>query len=172
MSLIINGQTLANCTCNGIKSPHPMCDGEFRVDDKGVKAKLEPNRDDEDVQLIIFDDCICTRNVKKCDALYLYRNNSKKIIVSVELKGSHIDDGIEQLIETEKTPEYINIRRDFNSISPNVRIAEKKVLVSSTLVDALAWAKYCKSYDRSIIFIYYNINTRIPEIRDYLSNNR
>lgn len=125
MSLIINGQTLANCTCSGIKSPHPMC-----------------------------------------DALFLFRNNSKKNIVSVELKGSHIDDGIEQLIETEKTPEYVNIKHLFNSSSPNVRIIENKVLISSTFFDALDQAKYRKSYKRYIIFIYYNKNTRIPNIRD------
>lgn len=170
MSQIINELRFSDCTCIGINSPHSMCDGEYKLDDKGVKAKLEPIRVDEDVQLIIFDGCICNRNIKKCDALFLYRNNSRKLIFSVELKSSHIEDGIEQLVDTEHTQEYANIKQHFELVSPKVRIIEKKVLVSNTIVSTLDQEKYRKSYNRYFIFIYHNKKTRIPNIRDYLSS--
>lgn len=131
--IIIKDDIVQNCTCTAVKEPHIVCDGPLRLDEKGVKAELKLKKG-ELAQLIILDNCLCGKSGKKCDTLFLFQDSQKKSIISVELKGTHVEDGVEQLAETRRRREYIELKDKFQSLMPVLSLREQAFLVSSEIL--------------------------------------
>lgn len=124
-----------SCLCISSQRNHSCCASRYSIDEKGKKAKLEP-KSGESVWVYAFDGCICTDNAQlKCDALFvLKKRNTQIILMSVELKGSEWQHGIEQLVYTRKSNSgYNSFKSSLAELSAS--IYEKAVLITSASVD-------------------------------------
>lgn len=124
------------CSCQGKKTPHPICAGTLRLDENGVKVQLKP-RVGESAQLIIMDGCFCSAKGKKCDALYLLQQNSIRQLLTVELKGTHVEDAVEQLADTLERDEYKRVKRNFSILEPIMPLREYSFVLSHQSLGSL-----------------------------------
>jgi hypothetical protein len=127
--MLVHDPKVVGCTCVGIKNPVNMCAGVHQIDDGGVKAVLSPKKG-EIVQLVIMDGCLCSNSGKRCDGVYLLSTIFGKYIVSVELKGTHAEDGVEQLSEMRKQQPYIELKKAFEATEPKKKLSERAFLVT------------------------------------------
>lgn len=120
---MINTGDFENCVCRGRGNPHNLCDGPLTFQEKGKKVKLTP-KIGEEARAIVLDGCVCDDDKPRCDGLFLFRNNQKRAIVLVELKGVHIDQAFEQLAWTRyHRKEYREIRELFTKNAPAKELA-------------------------------------------------
>lgn len=72
-------------------------------EEKGKCVRLSPRKSDAAIAVQV-DGCLI-RDTKRCDVLFaLQHNQSKKRLFLVELKGTHYQDALEQLITTHQHP--------------------------------------------------------------------
>lgn len=124
-----------HCLCISNQRNHSCCASRYSIDEKGKKAKLEP-KSGESVWIYAFDGCICTDNQQlKCDALFVLQKRNNHInLLSVELKGTEWEHGLEQLAYTRKeNADYKRFKESIDQTSANVN--EKSVLITSASVD-------------------------------------
>jgi len=165
---LLDAPTILDCTCRQNMNPHEMCAGEFRLDDRGVKIELVP-KNEESGQLIIMDGCHCSNSGKKCDALYLLLRNQGQYMLSVELKGTHVEDGVEQLAATRKREEYRNIKKEFTQAHTRKTLEERAFLVSYVPVGSSNKVKLTKEWGISFVDIVTSKGTgKLQNLRDYL----
>lgn len=121
---------LEKCTCTGIKKPHTMCAGPYRLDEKGVKVELNP-RQRERVNLIVMDGCYCKAPGQKCDAVYLVHGAAQKFVVAVELKGTNLEMAVKQLAHTRHRTEYKTLVTQFASSEPtHYKVIHRSFVIS------------------------------------------
>jgi hypothetical protein len=126
---MIEHEDVERCTCAQVKDPNGMCAGRYRLDENGIKVECLPSNQDQ-VQLIVMDGCYCDTAGTKCDAVYLVKTPKKNIIVSVELKSSDVEKGVEQLAEVRKRDDYQKLKRLFKEYVGFSQVIEKAFLVS------------------------------------------
>ena len=130
---LLEKEEILKCTCRANNTPHAMCAGALRLDEQGVKAELIP-RDKEEAQLIVMDGCYCSTHGKKCDALFLLKGSRRNHLIVVELKSSHVQEGVEQLSLTRKRQEYRKLKEAFTQKFPRPALREKAFLVSTQVL--------------------------------------
>jgi len=91
----------AGCVCKKMRSSNSglgLCDGEFGFSEKGKSVRMELRSGEEGLAMVL-DGCVFTDgNAPKCDGLFLFRKNGKKVAALIELKSAcHIDDAFPQL---------------------------------------------------------------------------
>lgn len=119
------------CTCKGNNDPHPLCGGELLLEEKGIKAQWIP-RASERVQLVVLDGCL-VRDPKRCDGVFLAEGR-EVLMTLVELKGTHWEDGKDQILATLALPQMVEMERRCRELASGRRFRMKKVLVTSAQV--------------------------------------
>ena len=103
-------------------------DDGFQEKGKQVKLKAQPG---ETVKAVVIDNCLLSgQDIKKCDGLFIFKNNKNIYIVLVELKGADIETAFMQLASVKRCPEYKKIAEHFLreiSDSKSVRLIEKSL---------------------------------------------
>lgn len=132
-----------HCLCISNQRNHSCCASRYSIDEKGKKAKLEP-KSGESAWVYAFDGCICTDNQQlKCDALFVLqkRSNQKILLLSVELKGTEWEHGLEQLAYTRtQNNDYDRFKTAIDQRSGN--IYEQSILITSARVDKAILKKF------------------------------
>ena len=104
------------------------------------------------MKAVVIDDCLLSgQEIKKCDGLFIFKKNNKKIyIVLVELKGANIEAAFEQLASVKQCPEYQKIIERFVkeiNIGKPVRPIERSFIVTSAKMPPRLWQeKFERSY--------------------------
>lgn len=119
---------LESCQCVGVKRPQAMCAGPLMLDNRGVKARWTP-KSGQDVSLYIVDGCLTTSG-RRCDALFSVRGKDAGVML-IELKGTHAQEGFEQLASTFKSAEYKEFIADTFGAA---RVRQRAMLVSRVVV--------------------------------------
>jgi hypothetical protein len=119
------------CTCKGNNNPHLLCGGELLLEENGIKAKWVP-RASERVQLVVLDGCL-VRAPKRCDGVFLAEGREVTMTL-VELKGTHWEDGEEQILATSALPQIVEMQNRCRALASGRRFRMKKVLVTSAQV--------------------------------------
>ena len=87
--------------------------------EKGRSVNLRPSSSGEAIKIRV-DGCLIT-NTKRCDCLYFYQHSkSKRLAILVELKGTHYDTALEQLIATKRHENYTQL---FDAAKPTHKFA-------------------------------------------------
>lgn len=159
------------CICLDYNSIPKECVNRYTISEKGKSVKLQTKNSDEDVCVIILDQCMITDNNTKCDAIFLYKKgNSKKISFLVELKGAgDIEKAFEQLSYTKLNRlEYKNIIEKFVEIN-NTKLEEKFVVVSNGMISKSDHEKLEKAYNIRIKTILYSeAISPIPDLKELI----
>lgn len=165
---MIDTHPFQHCECRPMGNRHPVCQAALRLEEKGKKVTLSP-RPGEEAKALVLDGCVFTDNQLKCDALYLFRANGKKVIALVELKGAgDIEHAFEQLAFTRKhRPEYVQLKHNLDSAAPGV-LLEKAFIVSNGLLSKPVHEKLENLYDiRVHAILKSEATSKIPDVRDY-----
>ncbi len=123
-----------NCICRKYENTQPECINNYTIMEKGKSVKLEPKNNNELVTVIIIDKCLITDNKTKCDALFLYKTNTKKYTFLVELKGAgDINKAYSQLSHTRnEREEYADIIDKFRDIDGK-QVIQRYAIVSNRI---------------------------------------
>jgi hypothetical protein len=158
------------CICPKIKiSNTPKeCKDQYTISEQGKSITLKPKNNQENVTVIVIDDCIITDSKIKCDALFLYKKSNKKYSFLVELKGAnHIEKAFKQLSCTRnKRKEYRDILKKFREID-NKNIEERFAIVSNGTMEKTRLEELEDSYNIRIKnIIHSEATTPIPDLRE------
>jgi hypothetical protein len=148
------------------------CENQYTINEQGKSITLKPRNNQENVTVIIIDDCIITDKEIKCDALFLYERHNKKYSFLVELKGArHIEKAFKQLSYTRDNREqYKDILKKFREIdNKNKNIKEKFVIVSNCQIEKTRREELENFYNiRVKEIIHSEATTPIPDLKKYL----
>jgi len=159
-----------SCICKDNENRQSECVNRYTVRELGKSIKLLPKNSDEEVCLIIIDDCLIVDNNTKCDALFLYKSNSKKVSFLVELKGARdIPKAFRQLSFTrDSRAEYREIIEKFTMLDSK-KTMEKFVIVSNGQLSKTAQERYeNENHIRVVGVLHSEATTPIPNLRDYI----
>ena len=160
------------CICQKYKNSQNECIDEYTIREKGKSVELKPKNSDEKVIAIIIDQCLIKDNNTKCDALFLFNSNNKKVSFLTELKGAgDIEKAFFQLSYTQKNRvEYKNIITKFQEIdNKKVKVIEKFVIVSNGMLNKIELAKLENRYKVRVVGVLHSEPMKpIPNLRDYI----
>lgn len=149
--MTISVASYAHCVCRRRGVPHPLCDDELAFEENGKKIRLTLRSDEEGVALVL-DGCVFRDDEPKCDGLFLWKKGrSKKCAILVELKGTDIERAFEQIMYVRSNrPEYQEIRNAFADDEGSVRVLEKALIVSNSMMGNRDWQKIQERYGISV----------------------
>lgn len=157
-----------DCVCIGRANPYDLCDGKLTFEEKGKKVTLKPKAG-EKAMAIVFDGCVCTDNLSKCDGMFLYKKNNNRWIILVELKGSDLERAFEQLSYTKtQRQEYVELCNIFSG-QQKYSLIEKSFIISNHVVQRAEHQKLENINQIRVSHILHSEATKpIPNLRDYL----
>jgi hypothetical protein len=159
-----------DCKCKKVDNSQPECKNQYTISEKGKSVSLIPKSSQEKVLALVIDQCVIKDNQTKCDALFLFHSNSKKISFLTELKGAgDIPKAFYQLSYTKNNRKaYKDIIQNFTDID-NKRVIEKFIIVSNGQINKKEWEKL-ENQNRIRVsqILHSEPTTPIPDLRDYL----
>lgn len=159
-----------NCKCQKYNNTQSECINEYTISEKGKSIQLIPKSSNEQVSAIVIDQCVIKDNQTKCDALFLFQSNHKKVSFLTELKGAgDIPKAFFQLTYTRRNrQEYKDIIQKFKAVDEK-KIIEKFVIISNGILEKTKWEKLEREYNIRVSQILYSeATTPIPNLRDYI----
>jgi len=157
-----------HCECMRMGNQFAVCKSELSLEEKGKKVTLTPRRGEE-AKAIVLDGCVFTDNNIKCDALYLFNGNGKKVAALVELKGAgDIRHAFEQLAYTRKhRPEYQVLKSGLDK-SAQGQILEKAFIVTNGMLPKPEREKLENAHGIRISAVLQSeASSKIPDLRDW-----
>lgn len=120
-----------HCACRRMQNSLSLCQGDLQIAEQGKTVRLTLRRNEE-AKVLVLDGCVFTDADKKCDAVYLFKSKSKKVIALVELKGAqHLMKAFAQLAHTRfNRPQYGYIKNHLDQSGPG-KCVEKAFVVSN-----------------------------------------
>lgn len=167
---MIDLEEKSNCICKKYNSCPDECIDQFTISEEGKSIKLVPKSSTEKSIAIVLDQCIIKDNDTKCDALFLYNSQSKKVSFLVELKGAgEIEKAFYQLSYTkDKRDEYRNIINKFNDIDSKSTI-QKYVIVSNGKINSKDKERLENTHKIRVSQVLHSeATTPIPNLREYV----
>jgi len=157
-----------NCICKKYNSYRNECIDKLTIGEKGKSVSLSIKNDAEALVAII-DKCIITDNKPKCDAIFLYRSNNKKISFLVELKGfGEIKKAFYQLSFTKEREVYKKIIGCFENID-NKKVVQKFIIITNGILNKIQQERYEEIYKIRIKAILTSEATKpIPNLKDLI----
>lgn len=158
------------CVCRRMGNAHGLCEAELTFSEKGKKVRLSI-RPSEEVKAVVLDDCVFRDNKLKCDGLFLYRSDTKKAALLVELKGAgDIPHAFAQLAYVRKSrPEYRDLVDKLRQTDGPGQVIEKAFIVSSGQLSRPRIETLENQYDiRISALLHSKAISSIPDLRDYL----
>src|SRR5690554_830013 len=131
---MINTSPFSHCECRRMGNTHSVCRSDLMLQEEGKKVDLVP-RAGEEAKAIVLDGCVFTDNATKCDAMYLFKGNGKKVVALVELKGAaDIPHAFVQLAYTRyNRPEYDALKQALEGSGSDATL-EKAFIVSNGML--------------------------------------
>jgi hypothetical protein len=165
---MINIESFNKCICQSVKKPVDMCADVLTLQEKGKKIKLTPKRGEEAIALVM-DGCVVKGKKSTCDGLFLLKSPHKKWIIPVELKGSHLYDAFQQLVDTiQHLPEFKKISDEFEA-NESVKINKISFIVSNAIFNSKDKAKLENIHKIRVKSILHSTATKpIEDIRKYI----
>ncbi len=161
-----------SCKCKKLANTQSECINQYRISESGKSVELVPKNSNEKVCAIIIDQCIITDNNPKCDAVFLFQSNSKKISFLAELKGAgDIPKAFKQLSYTKNSRiEYKNIIQKFAD-NDNKKVNQKFIIVSNGFLSKGNWEKLENEHRIRVTQILHSeATTPIPNLRKIRNN--
>lgn len=157
-----------NCVCKHRGQPHKSCDGVLSVTEKGKKVMLMP-KPGEEAKVLVADGCIFNDTKPKCDALFILKHQHKSFIILVELKGTNLNDAVEQLAYTKyNRNEYVELITMLRGQN-NQPVRELAFIVSNYMPTKREIHDLEKSANIRIRQILYSDAIKpIPDLRDHI----
>jgi len=147
---------------------HDVCKGELTLEEKGKKVTLSL-RASEEAKAVVLDGCVFCDSDLKCDALFLFKGNKRKVVALVELKGAgHIAHAYEQLAYTRyNRAEYKHLKQNLNRSGPG-QLKEMAFIVTNGMPSKPERQKLEDRYGMRVNEILKSEPTRkIPDLRVY-----
>lgn len=137
---------LQHCVCVANKDPCDLCCGELCFLDQGIRVKLTTKGGEEAIGLAL-DGCVFTDNQKKCDGLFVLKQDRQVFIVLVELKATHVEDAYEQIAYVRNDrQEYADLTKYLGELVANrSQIRQQAFIVSTSAIDRRTQQKLEKS---------------------------
>lgn len=167
---MIDLEEKSTCVCKKYNSYPKECINEYEISEKGKSVKLVPKNSSEKAMAIIIDQCIIIDNDTKCDALFLYNSDSKKVSFLVELKGAgEIEKAFHQLSYTKNgRVEYKNTIDKFNNIDDKTTI-QKCMIVSNGKINSSEKERLENFHKiRVSQVLHCEATTPVPNLRKYV----
>ena len=158
-----------HCKCKKMDNIPNECINQYTISEKGKSIKLVPKNQTEKISAIIIDQCIITDNNTKCDALFLFHSNNKKISFLTELKGAgDIPKAFMQLSYTRDRIEYKELIDKFKNIDNKI-VDEKFIIVSNGTMNKINQEKFEEKYNIRVRAILHSEATKpIPNLRELI----
>ena len=131
---MIDTRPFQHCECQRMGNQYAVCQSALSLEEQGKKVALTV-RANEEAKAVVLDDCVFTDNAPRCDALYLFKSQNRKIAALVELKGAgDIPHAFEQLAYTRtQRPEYQMLRAQLDNAAPG-KLIEKAFIVTNGML--------------------------------------
>ncbi len=157
------------CVCKRMPAQNPaLCSGPFTFAEKGKKVRLTPGPD-EQVLALVLDGCVLTDNQPKCDGLFLWCGRGKGAAILIELKGTDLGKGFEQLAYVlHHRPEYRHLRQQLadNCTGP---VKDKAFMITSAPISYPQKEALEERYGiRVAAILHSDASSKIPELRTRL----
>jgi len=159
-----------DCICKKMFNTQVECKDEYTISEQGKSIRLIPKNHQEKAIAMIIDQCIIKDNDTKCDALFLFHSNNKKVSFLTELKGAgDIPKAFSQLSYTrDSREEYKNIIQSFFAIDEK-KVTEKFFIVTNGLLDKKEWERLENENNIRVSGVLHSEpTTPIPNLRDYI----
>jgi len=168
---MINLDQKTYCICPKIKimNTPKECKDQYTISEQGKSITLRP-KTQEKVLAIVIDQCIITDETTKCDALYLYKKQTKKYSFLVELKGAgDIPKAFKQLSYTrDNRNEYKDMINRFYDIDSK-KVTEKFAIVSNGTLEKTQLEELENRYNIRVKKILHSeATTPIPDLKELL----
>ncbi len=160
-----------HCICPKFKKDDTPkeCVDQYTIREKGKSITLEP-KSKENVLVIVIDQCLITDNNIKCDALFLYKTQTKKYSFLVELKGAgEIEKAFKQLSYTrDSRKEYKNVIEKFYGID-NKKVIERFAIVSNGTLEKTKLEELEYEYNiRVKKILHCEATSPIPDLKELI----
>ena len=165
---MIDTSPYQHCECLRMGNQYPVCQSELSLEEKGKKVTVSL-RSGEEAKAIVLDGCVFTDNDTKCDALYLFRGNGKKVVALVELKGAgDIAHAFEQLAYTKKSrAEYQHLKQNLDQCGPG-QLREMAFIVTNGMLPKPTREKLENRHGIRVNEVLKSEATsRVPDLREY-----
>ena len=131
---MINTHPFQHCECQRMGNQYTVCQSALSLEEQGKKVRLSP-RTNEEAKALVLDGCVFTDHLTKCDALYLFRSQNRKVAALVELKGAgDIPHAFAQLAYTRShRPEYQALRDQLDHSAPG-QLIEKAFIITNGML--------------------------------------
>jgi len=131
---MIDTSPFQHCECQRMGNQYTVCQSVLSLEEEGKKVTLS-TRTNEEAKALVLDGCVFTDDTIKCDALYLFRGQNRKVAALVELKGAgDIPHAYEQLAYTRKRrPEYQQLKAQLDRSAPG-QLIEKAFIVTNGML--------------------------------------
>lgn len=131
---MIDTSPFEHCECQRMGNQYAVCQSALSLEEQGKKVTLS-TRTNEEAKALVLDGCVFTDNNTKCDALYLFKSQNRKVAALVELKGAGgIPHAFEQLAYTRKYRLKYQDLRDQLDHSASGRLIEKAFIVTNGML--------------------------------------
>ena len=160
----------STCICQKYNSYPNECIDQYTISEKGKSIKLVPKNSAESSIAIVIDQCIIKDNYTKCDALFLYNSQNKKVSFLVELKGAgDIAKAFFQLSYTKNSRvEYKDIISKFDAIDSK-RTIQKCIVVSNGKMNNKDKERLENTHKIRVSQILHSeASTPVPDLRKYV----
>lgn len=158
----------SHCECRRINNTYPLCQTDLMLEENGKKICLTL-RANEKAKALVLDGCVFTDNNTKCDAMYLFQGQNKKVVALVELKGAgDIPHAFEQLAYTrQQRHEYADLKQRLDKAGPG-QLIEKAFVVSNGMLSKPETERLENAHGIRVSAVLYSEPTsRVPDLRDW-----
>ena len=166
---MIDTTPYSHCECRRMGNTYPVCQSDLMLEEEGKKVRLTL-RAGEEAKALVLDGCVFTDNDTKCDAMYLFKGNSRKVVTLVELKGvSDIAHAFTQLAYTRKhRPEDQRLKEALDYSGPGVAM-ERAFIVSNGMLSKPERERLENQCGIRVNEILYSEpSSKVPDLRDWL----
>jgi hypothetical protein len=165
---MIDTSPYQHCECLRMANGHDVCQGELTLQEKGKKVTLSL-RASEEAKAVVLDGCMFRDNDLKCDALFLFKGNNRKVVALVELKGAgYISHAYEQLAYTRyNRSEYRHLKQNLDQSGPG-QLKEMAFIVTNGMLSKPEREKLEDRYGLRVNEVLKSEPTsKIPDLRVY-----
>lgn len=165
---MIDTSPYQHCECLRMANCHDVCNGELTLEEKGKKVTLSV-RANEEAKAVVLDGCVLSDNDLKCDALFLFKGNNRKVAALVELKGAgDIQHAYEQLAYTRHNRvEYQHLKQQLDHSGPG-QLQEMAFIVTNGMLSKPKRQRLEELYNVRVKEILKSEPTsKIPDVRVY-----
>lgn len=165
---MIDTSPFQHCECQRMGNQYAVCQSALSLEEQGKKITLSI-RTNEEAKALVLDGCVFTDHFTKCDALYLFKSQNRKVAALVELKGAgNIPHAFEQLAYTRKhRPEYQRLRAKLDHSAPG-QLIEKAFIVTNGMLSKPEREKLENRHGIRVNEVLQSEPSRkVPDLRNY-----